>query len=123
MRATSWAPPARLGGRAGWKAGPAKSSGDRPPPTSCRKRISRPGIYELDYAANFEGFFANRDESKPFLLWLGTSEPHQQHDIGAWRRTGKRLEDVRLPGALPDRPEGRGEILEYGIEIEHFDCP
>ncbi len=81
----------------------------------------RPGLNELDYAANFDEFFANRDKGKPFFFWLGTSEPHQRYDIGAWKRAGKRLEDARLPGALPDRPEVRGEILDYGIEIEHFD--
>lgn len=81
----------------------------------------RPGLSAVDYAANFDQFFASRDTSKPFFFWLGTSEPHQRYDIGAWRRAGKRLEDARLPGALPDHPDVRGEILDYGIEIEHFD--
>ena len=81
----------------------------------------RPGLNRLDYASNFEDFFAQRDEGKPFFFWLGTSEPHQRYDIGAWRRAGKSLDSALLPGALPDRPEVRGEILDYGIEIEHFD--
>lgn len=81
----------------------------------------RPGLNPTDYAANFNEFFANRDKGKPFFFWLGTSEPHQRYDIGAWKRAGKRLEDARLPGALPDHPDVRGEILDYGIEIEHFD--
>ncbi len=81
----------------------------------------RPGLNPLDYAANFEEFFANRDKGKPFFFWLGTSEPHQRYDIGAWKRAGKRLEDAQVPAALPDHPEVRGEILDYGIEIEHFD--
>ena len=81
----------------------------------------RPGLNPLDYAANFDEFFAGRDQSKPFFFWLGTSEPHQRYDIGAWKRAGKRLEDARLPGALPDHPDVRGEILDYGVEIEHFD--
>ena len=59
--------------------------------------------------------------AKPFFFWLGTSEPHQRYDVGAWKSAGKRLEDARLPGALPDHPEVRGEILDYGLEIEHFD--
>lgn len=81
----------------------------------------RPGLNPLDYAANFEEFFANRDKGKPFFFWLGTSEPHQRYDIGAWKRAGKKLEDAQVPAALPDHPEVRGEILDYGIEIEHFD--
>lgn len=81
----------------------------------------RPGLSRVDYAANFDEFFASRDKSKPFFFWLGTSEPHQRYDIGSWRRAGKRLEDAFVPGALPDHPDVRGEILDYGIEIEHFD--
>ena len=81
----------------------------------------RPGLNPTDYAANFQNFFENRDPSKPFFFWLGTSEPHQRYDVGAWKSAGKRLEDARLPGALPDHPEVRGEILDYGLEIEHFD--
>lgn len=81
----------------------------------------RPGLNPTDYAANFDEFFRERDASKPFFFWLGTSEPHQRYDIGAWKEAGKDLEDARLPGALPDHPEVRGEILDYGIEIEHFD--
>ena len=81
----------------------------------------RPGLNPIDYAANFDEFFVQRDQGKPFFFWLGTSEPHQRYDIGAWRKAGKRLEDARLPGALPDHPDVRGEILDYGIEIEHFD--
>lgn len=81
----------------------------------------RPGLNPLDYAANFDEFFANRETGKPFFFWLGTSEPHQRYDIGAWKRAGKNLDDAHVPGALPDHPEVRGEILDYGIEIEHFD--
>lgn len=81
----------------------------------------RPGLSLIDYAANFDQFFTERDEDKPFFFWLGTSEPHQRYDVGAWERAGKKLEDARLPAWLPDSPETRGEILDYGLEIEHFD--
>lgn len=80
-----------------------------------------PGINPVDYAANFDEFFAERDRSKPFFFWLGATEPHQSYDVGAWKRAGKKLEDARLPLWLPDSPETRGEILDYGLEIEHFD--
>lgn len=80
-----------------------------------------PGINPTDYAANFDQFFAERDETKPFFFWLGTTEPHQSYDVGAGERAGKNLEDARLPPWLPDTPETRGEILDYGLEIEHAD--
>ncbi len=81
----------------------------------------KPGLNTLDYAANFDEFFSKRDRSRPFFFWLGTSEPHQRYDVGAWKSAGKRLADARVPGALPDHPDVRGEILDYGVEIEHFD--
>lgn len=81
----------------------------------------RRGIYDRDYARNFEAFLADRDPSKPFFFWYGALEPHQDYDTGAWKRAGKKLEDARLPGCLPDDPVTRGEILDHGLEIEHFD--
>jgi len=81
----------------------------------------RPGRSSNDYAANFADFLEQRDKGKPFLFWLGTSEPHQSYDVGAWKEAGKELEQACLPGCLPDHPVTRGEILDYGLEIEHFD--
>ena len=94
-----------------------KNSSDR----KLAEEDRRPGLNATDYAANFEEFLAGRDPEKPFFFWLGTSEPHQRYDIGAWKRAGKDLASARLPGALPDHPDVRGEILDYGVEIEHFD--
>ena len=81
----------------------------------------RPGINPIDYAANFSSFLNARDKSNPFFFWYGATEPHQNYEIGGWKRTDKRLEQARLPACLPDTPVTRGEILDYGIEIEHFD--
>ena len=79
------------------------------------------GINSLDYAANFRQFLAARDSSRPFFFWYGATEPHQAYEVGAWKKAGKRLEQARLPRCLPDDPVTRGEILDYGLEIEHFD--
>ena len=81
----------------------------------------KPGLNNTDYAANFEAFLRERDVSKPFLFWYGAMEPHQNYDVDAWKRTDKQLEDAVLPGCLPDDPVTRGEILDYCLEIEHFD--
>ncbi len=80
-----------------------------------------PGRNPINYAANFDEFFAQRDKTKPFFFWYGSSEPHQRYDVGSWKRAGKRLEDARLPGGIPDSDVTRGEFLDYGVEIEHFD--
>ena len=81
----------------------------------------RPGMSHLDYASNFEDFLASRDKEKPFFFWYGSNEPHQRFEEGAWKKHGKKLEDALVPGCLPDDPAIRGEFLDYGLEIEHFD--
>ena len=81
----------------------------------------RKGMSNLDYAANFADFLASRDREKPFFFWYGSNEPHQGYEVGAWKKAGKRLEDALVPGCLPDDPAIRGEFLDYGLEIEHFD--
>lgn len=87
------------------------------------RRLGEPkvGVSPNDYAANFNDFLAKRDARKPFCFWFGAAEPHQSYEVGAWKREGKRLGQARLPRCLPDAPVTRGEILDYGLEIEHFD--
>ncbi len=82
---------------------------------------ARKGMNNLDYAANFADFLAVRDQEKPFFFWYGSTEPHQGYEVGAWKAAGKRLEEALVPGCLPDDPAIRGEFLDYGLEIEHFD--
>ncbi len=79
------------------------------------------GMSETDYAANFADFLRERDKAKPFFFWYGATEPHQGYEVGAWKRAGKKLADARVPGSFPDDPVVRGEFLDYGLEIEHFD--
>ncbi len=88
------------------------------------RRLAEPrrGLNRNDYAANFADFLRARDPSKPFFFWFGATEPHQNYDVDAWKRAGKKLENARLPACLPDHPSTRGEILDYGLEIEHFDA-
>jgi len=89
---------------------------------AARKSDERvPGRSSNDYAGNFGDFLKERDADRPFFFWLGTSEPHQSYDVGRWQRAGKKLSDALLPGCLPDDPVTRGELLDYSLEIEHFD--
>jgi N-sulfoglucosamine sulfohydrolase len=81
----------------------------------------KPGLSSVDYAANFSHFLEIRDRTEPFFFWFGATEPHQSYDVGGWKGAGKRLEDALLPACLPDDPVTRGEILDYGLEVEHFD--
>ncbi len=88
---------------------------------SIRLTNPRRGLSGIDYAANFEAFLKERDPDRPFFFWYGATEPHQNYDVGAGVRAGKRLDQALVPACLPDDPVTRGEFLDYGLEIEHFD--
>ena len=101
------------GGRTRNPAGPEFNSRTSPPPTK--------GIQNIDYARNFADFLAGRSKNQPFCFWYGGHEPHRPYEPGTGLRAGKRLAEVRIPGALPDSPEVRGDLLDYALEIEWFD--
>ena len=79
------------------------------------------GIADLDYFANFEYFLNNVRKNEPFFFWYGGYEPHRKFEKGSWKRMGKKLSDVEVPGFLPDAEEVRGDLLDYAVEIEWFD--
>jgi uncharacterized sulfatase len=111
-----WGPGSwKLGGFTRNPCGPAYGTRrvDKPP-----KRISA-----NDYAANFADFLAARKSAdQPFCFWYGATEPHRPYERGAGRRAGKRLEDVDVPPYLPDDEIVRTDLLDYALEIEHFDA-
>jgi N-sulfoglucosamine sulfohydrolase len=78
-------------------------------------------ISHIDYAENFREFLKDRPEGKPFCFWYGASEPHRDYLKGIGQAMGKRIEDVEVPGFMPDVPEIRSDILDYLVEIEWFD--
>jgi uncharacterized sulfatase len=79
------------------------------------------GIRNTDYAANFAAFLKDRPKGKPFCFWYGASEPHRPFEKGIGLARGKKLKDAKVPAFLPDTPEVRSDILDYCVEIEHFD--
>jgi uncharacterized sulfatase len=101
---------------AGWPHNPAGPSFDK------RRLASRDlDVNANDYSANFADFLAARPKDKPFCFWFGCSEPHRSYRKGSGARSGKRPADVRVPPFLPDTAEVRSDILDYALEIEHFD--
>ncbi len=103
--------------QAGWTRNPAgpeynEIAYDQPP---------RKGIRNLNYAANFEAFLNEKSDHEPFFFWYGASEPHREYQKGSGLEMGKELEDVEVPGFLPDHPEIRSDLLDYAVEIEWFD--
>lgn len=79
------------------------------------------GIDKRDYAANFSDFLSQRPDGAPFCFWFGCTEPHRVYEKGIGRKSGKRLEDVRVPPFLPDTEEIRSDLLDYYFEVEWFD--
>lgn len=110
----AWSP-GRLeaGGRSANPAGPAFDSKKLTPPYK--------GIRNTDYAGNFEDFLAKTSDEKPFCFWLGTSEPHRGYQQGAGKLTGKDPSKVVVPAIFPDNDIVRNDILDYLVEVEHFD--
>ncbi len=110
----------------GWSPGRLEAGGRTANPAGPRfegKKLKAPfkGITKKDYAANFDGFLAQVSEDQPFCFWLGTHEPHRGFENGAGRRTGKDPAKVVVPPIFPDHPIVRNDILDYYVEIEHFD--
>jgi len=101
---------------AGWPHNPAGPSFDAAKLTGIDKAMS-----SNDYAGNFQAFLQARPKDQPFCFWYGASEPHRGYVKGSGRKSGKRIEDVIVPPFLPDTEEVRSDILDYYLEIEHFD--
>jgi uncharacterized sulfatase len=101
---------------AGWPHNPAGPSFDQVKLTGMDRAMS-----SNDYAGNFQAFLSARPKDTPFFFWYGASEPHRSYVQGSGRKSGKRIEDVVVPSFLPDTEEIRSDILDYYLEIEHFD--
>lgn len=110
----------------GWSPGRLEPGGRsvNPAGESFNKLTLKPayrGIRNTDYAGNFDEFLAARTGETPFCFWLGTSEPHRGFEPGSGSRSGKKLEDVVVPEIFPDNEIVRSDILDYFVEVEHFD--
>ncbi|WP_245957750.1 sulfatase [Niabella yanshanensis] len=91
-----------------------KGDGTDPRPAS--------GISDINYYENFKNFYNAKGASEPFFFWYGAAEPHRGLERGSWKRSGKTLKEVQVPPFLPDNDTIRGDLLDYAIEIEWFDC-
>jgi N-sulfoglucosamine sulfohydrolase len=112
----------------GWGPGIAKNAaGKRREITGkgYQKRRLKPharGISPTDYAANFGDFLKESPAGKPWVFWYGTKEPHRGYEFKSGVRLGKKLSDIdRVPGYWPDNETSRHDMLDYAIEVEHYD--
>jgi len=112
----------------GWGPGVANDADGKPRKITGRAYSSKKAkppthaISNNDYAANFESFLADVPEQTPWVFWYGTTEPHRSYEYGSGVRLGKELIDVdRVPNYWPDSDIVRNDMLDYAIEVEHYD--
>lgn len=113
----------------GWAPGVAKDVNGKPRQMAGRafnKRKAAPpttGISNNDYAGNFEDFLNAAPRNQPWCFWYGSVEPHRGYEYGSGVAKGShRLSDIdRVPGCWPDNEVVRNDLLDYALEVEHFD--
>ena len=110
----------------GWSPGRLEPGGRTVNPAGAafdRRRVQPPfrGMSNKDYAGNFDDFLGQVSKGQPFCFWLGTHEPHRGYEKGAGRRAGKDPARVIVPPIFPDHSIVRNDMLDYFVEIEHFD--
>ena len=112
----------------GWGPGIANDVNGKPRKITGRPfktRKAKPpakAISNNDYAGNFGDFMDAVPDGKPWFFWYGTTEPHRGYEYGAGVRLGKKLTDIeRVPGYWPDTDTVRNDMLDYAVEVEHYD--
>ena len=79
-------------------------------------------ISNNDYSGNFRDFLSDVPKDTPWAFWYGTTEPHRAYEYGAGVRLGKKLSDIdKVPSYWPDNETIRNDMLDYAIEVEHYD--
>ena len=80
------------------------------------------GISDIDYAENFKRFLKARPKGKPFCFWYGSLEPHRGYEYGSSLRNGRSTAEIdSVPSFWPDNEVVRTDMLDYALELEHFD--
>ncbi len=113
----------------GWAPGTALDAAGKPRPLTGRtfegRTAPRPttGISANDYTANFKDFLDAVPKAGPWCFWMGVSEPHRDFEAGSGAaKGGKKIGDIeRIPSYWPDNATVRNDLLDYALEVEHFD--
>jgi len=113
----------------GWGPGVAKDAAGKNRQMAGRpfdKRQATPPTAQIarnDYAANFTDFLDAAPKDQPWCFWYGGFEPHRGYEFGSGiAKGGKKLSDIdRVPACWPDNEAVRNDMLDYALEVEHFD--
>jgi len=90
------------------------------------KRKAKPpttAISNNDYAGNFRDFLDAVPNQEPFCFWYGATEPHRRYEyMSGVKKGNKKLSDInQVPSFWPDNDVVRHDMLDYALEVEHFD--
>ncbi len=70
---------------------------------------------------SFDQFLAQRDPSKPFCFWFGTTDPHRGYEAGNGAKSGMDLAAIHVPDFYPDAAEIRSDMADYYWEVQRWD--
>ncbi|MCX6327027.1 MAG: sulfatase [Bacteroidia bacterium] len=79
------------------------------------------GISNKDYVANFEAFLDKKKSDEPFCFWLGTHEAHRYYEKDSYKKENKDLNQVNVQKCFPDNDIIKGDLADYGLEVEYHD--
>lgn len=79
------------------------------------------GISKKDYVANFESFLDQNSEARPFCFWLGTHEAHRSFEKDSYKKENADLSRIEVQEFFPDNELVRGDLADYGVEVEYYD--
>lgn len=81
---------------------------------------SGPSLGPAVNAANFDKFLQTVPDGKPFCFWFGSRDPHRVYKKGSGVAAGMKLENVKVPGFMPDVPEVRSDLCDYYLMVQKF---
>jgi hypothetical protein len=113
----------------GWGPGVANDAGGKPRRMTGQpynKHKTAPPTAEMsdnDYAANFDEFLDSAPPGEaPWCFWFGAMEPHRDYEPGSGAKSGRATSAIdRVPAFWPDNDTVRNDLLDYALEVEHFD--
>ncbi|MDQ3621722.1 MAG: sulfatase [Verrucomicrobiota bacterium] len=113
----------------GWGPGVARDVDGKPrqmtgrPFNQRQSELVTSGINRSDYAGNFQDFLDAAPKQGPWCFWYGALEPHRGYEYGSGAaKGGKKPGDIqRVPAFWPDNEIVRNDLLDYALEVEHFD--
>ena len=70
---------------------------------------------------SFKAFVDSLPQDKPFVFWLGDTDPHRPYYSDSTAARKFRVDQIKVPGFLPNDPVVRQDIADYYFEVERFD--